>query len=79
MYKWVEDGNHRVFGAIVAGFTLVPYAVIKHTEKETVEVSDLSKIYDHEEVSALISQLTGENYTFRYDEYPPLEKKEIER
>lgn len=74
LYQFVTDGHHRVFGSIIAGITLIPYKVIKHIEKETVEREYLSYMYDYED---LCTEPDGTK--FRYAEYPPLEEIEMER
>ena len=68
IYKFVEDGHHRVFGSIIAGKTLVPYEIIGHIEEEEISSLDLSYIVQHQ-----YPRLDGTK--FCYAQIPTLEEE----
>lgn len=67
IYQFVEDGHHRVFGSIIAGKTLIPYKIIGHTDKETVNFLTRKYICEHD-----IIRFDGSK--FRFENIPELEK-----
>ena len=69
IYKFVEDGHHRVFGSIMARKTLVPYEIIGHREKEEISKLELGYIAQHQ-----YSRLDGTQ--FYYAQIPPLEEEQ---